>query len=162
MSRRTRSALSDSERAELRRADRELARQAVERLRSSDSWQRWLASRRHFHSYSLANQLLIATRHARGNPGRGAQAWLKLGYCVRKGERAVIRIWCPRPPSKQRLQAWRDAGADPAERPRTRFALGPVWDRSQVSELPPPAEPIPLDPPIHEVSGDGSRGRSSR
>jgi hypothetical protein len=27
-------------------------------------------------------------------------------------------------------------------------------DRSQVSELPPPAEPMPLDPAIHEVSGD--------
>jgi antirestriction protein ArdC len=29
-----------------------------------------------------------------------------------------------------------------------------VFDRSQVSELPPPAEPMPLDPPIHEISGD--------
>jgi hypothetical protein len=29
-----------------------------------------------------------------------------------------------------------------------------VFDRSQVSELPPPAEPMPLDPPIHELSGE--------
>jgi hypothetical protein len=41
-----------------------------------------------------------------------------------------------------------------AERPRTRFRLGPVFDRSQVDELPPPAEPMPLDPPIHEITGD--------
>jgi hypothetical protein len=43
--------LSDEDRAE-RRADREYARQAVERLRSSEGWRRWLATRRHFHAYS--------------------------------------------------------------------------------------------------------------
>jgi hypothetical protein len=49
---------------------------------------------------------------------------------------------------------WRDAGGDAAQRPRTHFRLGPAFDRSQVTELPPPAEPMPLDPPTHEVSGD--------
>lgn len=34
-------------------ADREHARQAIERLRSSDGWRQWLATRRHFHTYSL-------------------------------------------------------------------------------------------------------------
>jgi hypothetical protein len=29
-----------------------------------------------------------------------------------------------------------------------------MFDRSQVSELPAPAEPLPLDPPIHEIDGD--------
>jgi hypothetical protein len=52
--------LSEEERAERRRADREYARQAVEQLRSSEGWRRWLATRRHFHAYSFANQLLIA------------------------------------------------------------------------------------------------------
>jgi hypothetical protein len=52
--------LSDEERAERRRADREYARQAVEQLRSSEGWQRWLRTRRHFHAYSFGNQLLIA------------------------------------------------------------------------------------------------------
>jgi hypothetical protein len=56
----TRRVLSDEERAERRRADRAFAAQAVERLRSSEGWQQWLAARRHFHAYSLANQLLIA------------------------------------------------------------------------------------------------------
>ena len=46
--------LSDEERAERRARDREYAREAVERLRSSEGWQRWLATRRHFHAYSLA------------------------------------------------------------------------------------------------------------
>jgi antirestriction protein ArdC len=83
----------------------------------------------------------------------GFRAWLRLGYCVRKGETA-LRIWCPCPPSAKQLKEWQDAGADPKQRPRTRFRLGPVFDRSQVSELPPPAEPLPLDPPIHEIDGD--------
>jgi antirestriction protein ArdC len=83
----------------------------------------------------------------------GFRAWLKLGYCVRKGESA-LRIWCPCPPSAKQLKQWQDAGADPKQRPRTRFRLGPVFDRSQVAELPPPAEPLPLDPPIREIDGD--------
>jgi hypothetical protein len=149
----TRTRLTDAERAERRRADRAFARQAVEQLRSSEGWRRWLISRRHFHSYSLANQLLVAMQKPDARHVAGFRAWLRLGYCVKKGERA-IRIWCPCPPSAKQLEAWREAGADPAERPRTHFRLGPVFDRSQVSELPPPAEPMPLDPPIHEVSGD--------
>ncbi len=52
--------LSEQERTERRRADREFARKAVEQLRSSEGGQRWLATRRHFHCYSLTNQLLIA------------------------------------------------------------------------------------------------------
>ena len=84
----------------------------------------------------------------------GFKAWLKLGYCVRRGERAVIRIWMPIPPTKKLLEEWRAAGGDPAEKPRTRYKLGPVWDRSQVEPLPAPAEPAPLDPPIAEPDGD--------
>ena len=52
--------LSEDERAERRRADREFACRAVEQLQSSEGWQRWLATRARFHCYSLANQLLIA------------------------------------------------------------------------------------------------------
>jgi N-terminal domain of anti-restriction factor ArdC len=151
--RNTRTALSDSERAERRRADRELARHAVEQLRSTDGWQRWLTSRRHFHRYSLANQLLIAMQRPDATRVAGFRAWLRLGYCVRKAERA-IRIWVPIPPSHKQLAEWEADGADPAQRPRTHFRLGPVFDRQQVTELPPPARPMPLDPPIHEVSGD--------
>ena len=35
----------------------------------------------------------------------GFRAWLKLGYCVRKGETA-LRIWCPCPPSAKQLKEW--------------------------------------------------------
>jgi len=54
------SKLTDAERQARREADRAKAREAVEALKTSDGWTRWLASRRHFHRYSLANQLLIA------------------------------------------------------------------------------------------------------
>jgi hypothetical protein len=56
----SRKPLSEQQRAQRRRADREFARRAVAQLRNSEGWQHWLATRRHFHSYSLTNQLLIA------------------------------------------------------------------------------------------------------
>ena len=49
----TRTPLSEAERAQRREADREFVQRAVEQLRSSDGWQRWLATRRHFRAYSL-------------------------------------------------------------------------------------------------------------
>ncbi len=52
--------LTDAERAEKRAADREYTKQAIEALRTSDGWRRWLTTRASFHRYSLANQLLIA------------------------------------------------------------------------------------------------------
>jgi hypothetical protein len=48
-----------------RRAELEHAREAVEALKSSEGWKRWLGLRRHFHRYSFANQLLIAMRNGR-------------------------------------------------------------------------------------------------
>ena len=148
-----RTRLSDDERAARREADRQKAREAVEALKTSDGWQRWLALRRHFHRYSLANQLLIALQKPDATRVAGFRAWLKLGYAVRRGERA-IKIWVPVPPSKKKLEEWRATGGDPGERPRTFFKLGPVFDRSQVDPLPPPAEPVPLDPPIVALEGD--------
>jgi N-terminal domain of anti-restriction factor ArdC len=151
---RQRGRLSDAEREQRRAADREFVQQAVDALRSSAGWQRWLQSRRHFHTYSLRNQLLIAVQCPHATHVAGFKAWLLLGYCVRKGERA-LRIWAPCPPSRAKLEAWQRAGADPDERPRTYFKLSPVFDRSQVEPLPPPAEPVPLDPPgLRDVDGD--------
>src|SRR3954471_4021248 len=152
MSKRT--PLSEAEREQRRAADRALFQQAVEQLRSSEGWQRWLTTRRHFHTYSLRNQLLIAMQCPHATRVAGFKAWLAMGYCVRRGETA-LRIFAPCPPSKAKLDAWRQAGADPAHKPRTFFRLTAVFDRSQVDELPPPAEPAPLDPPVAaEIDGD--------
>lgn len=148
----SRSRLSEEERAERRRADRELARQAVERLRSSDGWRTWLATRSSFRCYSLMNQLLVAMQCPQATRVAGFRAWLKLGYCVSKGETA-IRIWVPIGPSRKELEEWEGKGGDPAGRPRPRFRLGPVFDRCQVEALPAPAVQSPLDPPIREITG---------
>ncbi len=53
--------------------------------------------------------------------------------------------------SKANFEAWKAAGA---VAPRTLFRLGPVFDRSQVQEFPPPAVPADLEPPYAEVEGD--------
>jgi antirestriction protein ArdC len=145
--------LTEEERAARREADRQKSRDAVEALKTSDGWQRWLTVRRHFHRYSLTNQLLIALQKPEATRVAGFRAWLKLGYAVRRGEHA-IHIWMPVPPSKKQLAEWKANGGNPDEKPRTRFRLGPVFDRSQVEELPPPAEPVPLDPPVTSIEGD--------
>src|SRR4051812_44758928 len=96
--------LTDGQHEQRRAADRELLHQAVNQLRSSAGWQRWLATRRHFHSYSLRNQLLIAVQNPDATRVAGFKAWLTLGYCVRRGEKA-LRIYAPCPPSKAKLDA---------------------------------------------------------
>jgi antirestriction protein ArdC len=149
----TKHRLSDEEPAERRARDREFAEQAVEALRTSEGWHRWLAARGAFHRYSLANSILIAMQRSDATLVAGFKRWLSLGYCVRKGEKA-IRIWQPVPPSSRQMRAWRDAGADPAEKPRTYFKLGPVFAQSQVDPLPQPAQPAPLEPPIRPIAGD--------
>lgn len=145
--------LTDAERAEKRAADREYARQAVEELRSSEGWQRWLDTRARFHAYSMTNQLLLAMQRPTAIRVAGFKRWLSLGYCVRKGETS-LKIWAPIPPSKKTMEAWRAAGADPDQRPRTFFRLSPVFADDQVQELPPPAQPAPIHCPIRELEGE--------
>jgi N-terminal domain of anti-restriction factor ArdC len=88
----SRASMSEEERAERRAAEREQMREAVEALRTSEGWQRWLKVRRHFHTYSFHNQLMIAMQLGHATRVAGFRRWLEIGYCVRKGEKA-IRIW---------------------------------------------------------------------
>ncbi len=153
-----RRALSDEERAERRAAERKLMEQAIDQLRSSEGWQHWLRVRRHFHSYSFHNQLLIAYQRPGATRVAGFRRWLALGYAVRKGERG-LSIWAPCPPSKKKLRAWREAGANPDERPQTYFRMVKVFDRAQVDPLPEfPGGPVALDPPIEPIEGDSLAG----
>ena len=86
----SRRALSEEERAEKRAAERKLMAEAVEQLRSSEGWQCWwLQVRRHLHTYSFHNQLLIAYQRPWSTRVAGFRRWLSLGYAVRKGERGV-------------------------------------------------------------------------
>ena len=88
----SRMSLITDERAARRAADRQLLTDAVQALATSEGWQRWLAARRHFHPYSLANQLLIALQKPDATHVAGFRAWLKLGYCVRKGETRAAHL----------------------------------------------------------------------
>jgi hypothetical protein len=149
----TRTRLSDEERQARREADREKAAAAVQALTTSEGWLAWLGLRRHFRTYSANNQFLIALQCEDATYVAGFRKWLQLGYAVRRGETA-IRIWMPIPLTKKALAEWEAAGAVAKHRPKMRFRLGPVFDRSQVVELPPPAEPVVLDAPISEPEGD--------
>jgi antirestriction protein ArdC len=150
-----RRSLTEQERAARRATERAQIKRAVEALQTSDGWQRWLRARRHFRTYSFHNQLLIAHQCPEATRVAGFRAWLELGYCVRKGEHA-LRIWAPMPPSKKALEAWREAGSNPLDRPRTYFRMVPVFDRSQVDPLPQhPGGPTPLEPPHEPIAGHG-------
>lgn len=150
----TRKPMTDEEREQRRAAERELMTQAVGALMTSEGWQRWLTVRRHFHAYSFGNQLLIALQCPHATQVAGFKRWLTIGYCVRKGEKA-LRIWAPVPPSKKALQAWRENGSVPADRPRTHFRMTAVFDRSQVDEIPDfPGGALALTPPILTLEGE--------
>ena len=153
MSTTTRPRLTEQERAQRRERDREYAQKAVEQLCSSDGWQQWLRTRATFRSYSLGNQLLIAMQHPTAEHVAGFRAWLKLGYCVRKGETS-IRIWAPCPPTKKQIEAWQSNGSKLEDRPRAFFKLAAVFAQDQVADLPPPAVPAPVACPIRELNGD--------
>jgi antirestriction protein ArdC len=142
-------------RAERREADRERMAEALGALCSSEGWQRWLAVRASFRTYSLHNQILVAYQRPDATRVAGFRRWLELGYAVRKGERG-IRIWAPCPPSKKRIQEWRRAGSRPEEEPRTYFRMVAVFDRCQVEELEDfDGEPAPIQPPHRPLEGDG-------
>jgi antirestriction protein ArdC len=159
MKMKSRGAMSEAERAERRAAEREQMREAVEALRTSEGWQRWLTVRRHFHAYSFHNQLMIAMQRPEATRVAGFRKWLEIGYAVQKGEKA-IRIWAPCPPSRKQVERWRSEGANPDQEPRTYFRLVPVFDASQVAPLPEfPGEPVPLEPPHEPISGDGLSDR---
>jgi len=143
--------LSEHERAERRRQDRERLQQAARELLSSDGWARWVKTRAMFHAYSAGNCMLLAAQcHQRGIvPIRiaGFRTWLKLGRSVRKGETA-LRILAPIS-VKERDQL---TGEESDER-RVFFKTAFVFDVSQTDILP-GAEPVALEPPREPLTGD--------
>ncbi len=83
--------LTDAEREQRRAADRERLMQAAEQLLTSEGWQRWVRVRAQggLARLSLNNQLLIALSCPDATFVAGFKAWLKLGFCVRRGESAI-------------------------------------------------------------------------
>jgi antirestriction protein ArdC len=156
MANRERIALTDEERAQRRKQERELTERAVAQLRCSAGWQRWLSVRARvgLRRYSVRNQLLICLQDPHATHVAGFRAWLSLGYCVRCGETSHIRVWARCAPSRKKLQAWRDAGAVPAGQPKAYYRLEAVFSATQVEALPPPSDPVALQPPSAELQGD--------
>src|SRR4051812_46089421 len=125
-----RAGLSEAERSERRARNRELTIRAVAQLRTSAGWQAWLRvrARTGLRRYSVRNQLLIALQDPQATRVPGFRAWLALGYCVRKGEKTRIRVWARCEPSRKKLQAWRDSGAEKATKPKAFYRLEAVFD----------------------------------
>ena len=144
--------LSEAERAERRARDRERLQRAARELLTSDGWQRWVRARALFHHYSLRNCLLLAAQcHERGIDARrvaGFRAWLKLGRCVRKGEKGLV-VLAPIPVKRREDGEERDDA-------RIVFRSAFVFADSQTDPLP-GVTPAPLEPPCEPLSGDSHR-----
>jgi hypothetical protein len=144
-----RSRLSDQEREQRRAQDRERLKQAAEQLLGSAGWRRWVRARARngLARYSVSNLCLILLANPEASFVAGFRAWLELGYCVRKGQRA-IRIFAPMPVKSEQA-------ADPERDDHTRllFRVVPVFDRSQVEPLD-GRDHAPLEPPSQPLTGD--------
>jgi len=140
--------LSELEREERRRQDRQRLQRAAEELLCSEGWARWVRVRAMFHSYSAGNCMMLALQcHEREIvPERvaGFRTWLKLGRCVRRGEKA-LRILAP-----VRVKE-RDAGEETGER-RVFFKTAFVFELSQTEPLP-GVEPVALRAPCEPLTG---------
>lgn len=127
------SRLSELEREERRRQDRQRLQRAAQELLCSEGWARWVRVRAMFRSYSAGNCMLLALQcHERGLvPERvaGFRTWLKLGRCVRKGEKA-LRILAPVSVKE------RDAAGEETGKRRVFFKTAFVFELSQTEPLP--------------------------
>lgn len=148
-SRTSRKPLSETERAERRQRDRERLKLAAEQLLSSEGWQRWVRVRAlaGLRRLSLSNQLLVAMACPDATFVAGFKAWLRLGYAVRKGERAIAII-APLPVKERDRLTGEETGET-----RLLFKTVFVFDRSQVDPIE-GAEQAPLEPPTQPLTGD--------
>jgi hypothetical protein len=141
--------LSDAERAERRRQDRERLQQAARELLTSEGWRRWVRVRSQagLARLALSNQLLVAMARPAATFVAGFKGWLRLGYAVNKGEKA-IRIIAPLP-VKERDRV----GGEQTGETLVLFKTVFVFDRAQVAPID-GAEQAPLEPPCEPLSGD--------
>jgi antirestriction protein ArdC len=146
--------LTEAERDERRRRDRERLAEATRALLSANGWHAWLRARAVFHDYSLRNTLLIAQEGRRRGftPTHvaGFKAWLRLGRSVRKGERGIAIL------APVRVKE-RDSEGEETGESRVFFRTAYVFDVSQTAPLP-GVEPAPLDPPRAPIEGDSHAG----
>jgi hypothetical protein len=145
----TKRSLTEAEREQRRAQQRERLKQSAEQLLTSDGWQRWvqIRSRHGLARLSLTNQLLVALAHPTATFVAGFKGWLRLGYCVTRGQKA-IHIIAPMPVKRRD----RDTG-EQTDETITLFKTVPVFAQDQVAPLP-DVEPTPLQPPSQPLTGD--------
>lgn len=141
--------LSEVERDERRRQDRERLKHAAEALLTSEGWQRWVRVRSQagLARLSVSNQLLVALARPDATFVAGFKAWLGMGFAVSKGERGIAII-APLPvKDRDRVTG------EPTGQTRVLFKTVFVFDREQVSPID-GVEQAPLQPPCQPLSGD--------
>jgi len=154
-----RRSMTEAEREQRRSAEPERVKNAAEQLLTTDGWRRWVQARSMFRRYSAHNCMLIALEfHLRGiEPEQvaGFRTWLKLGRCVRKGERG-IRIAARVTPKKTETgvdqPGSKQTDHERDQRP-VRFTTVVVFALSQTDPLP-GVEQLPLEPPCEPLTGD--------
>jgi hypothetical protein len=146
----TRRALTAAEHEHRREQDRQRLPEAAQQLLSSDGWQRWIRvrSRAGLARLSLNNQLLVVLSCPGATFVAGFKAWLSLGYCVRKGEKAIWII-APMPINNRQGEHTEDSAIE--DRPRVLFKAVSVFDRSQVAPLEGVVQTL-LEPPCEPVT----------
>ena len=141
--------LTEQERAERRHQDRERLQQAAEQLLSSDGWRRWVRVRSQagLGRLSISNQLLVALTRPDATFVAGFKAWLRMGFAVRQGERAIA-IVAPLP-VKDRDRLTGEETGETVMLFKTVF----VFDRAQVDPIE-GREQAPVGPPCEPLTGD--------
>ena len=122
---------------------------AVDAVRASDMFKRYLNVQARFHKYSWGNTMLIYSQNPDAERVAGFGTWKKLGRHVLKGEHG-IRIFAPCPWKRTDTD---DAGND-TERQGMYFKVVHVFDVSQTdgTELP------KVDVPDVEIAADSLLG----
>jgi hypothetical protein len=144
--------LSDEERAERRRRDRDRLQHAAEQLLDSEGWQRWVRVRSNagLARLSVSNQLLVALARPDATFVAGFKAWRKLGYHVRKGEKAIAII-APLPLKERDKVTGEETGET-----RLLYKTVFVFDAAQVDAID-DVEQAPLQAPCEPLTGDTHR-----
>lgn len=128
--------------------------EAVLSLTSSDSWQRWLKTRKAFHNYSFRNQVLLSVQTPSVTTAAGVRTptaehptqvagyrkWQELGRQVVKGADG-LGILAPCKPSKKKLRE----AAENGDEVRMRFTGANVFDVSQTEPI--EGKEIEIEPP---------------
>jgi hypothetical protein len=144
--------LSEKERDERRRSDRDRLENAARELLTSGGWARWVRVRSSvgLGRYSPRNQWLIAAEGAKRGITptfvAGFRAWLSLNRVVTKGSKAIYIL------APVSVKDRDEQGEDTGEK-RTFFRSVPVFD-VLMTEVLPGMEPVSLSAPREPIGGD--------